>query len=294
MKFLKAINIQSLLLLALAQLIFRYGFLEQQQDVFLALKDWQHALLVLACVCIAAAGYAIHDVNSNNPKLSESAGYNLYTALTLAGVGIGFYLSNHIEKPWFTTLFILAGFGMYLNATQFRTTLLVSNFVMAIMVALGLLFPGAYNLYPVIPTHNIMNMQMVFSLVIDHAVFLFVTAFMLTLANDLKNTDADYNAGNKSLPIALGKERTAKIAFFIGLIPVGMVLYYANAYLKDLLWALGYMLLFLLGPLIYFLINIWTAKSQKEYARLETVLKFVLFFAVLSLAVVTLNIQNNA
>ena len=61
MNYLKLIRYQNLLMLALMQLIFRYGFLELQ-NIPLALADWQYGILVLATVCIAAGGYIINNI----------------------------------------------------------------------------------------------------------------------------------------------------------------------------------------------------------------------------------------
>ena len=128
--FFKLIRYQNLLMLAFMQLIFRYGFLKWQ-NVPLSLADWQYGLLVLATVLIAAGGYVINDIfdqdtdSENKPskvivgnKISESLAYNLYVGLTIAGVGIGFYLSNVILKPGFATLFILIASLLYLYATS--------------------------------------------------------------------------------------------------------------------------------------------------------------------------------
>ncbi len=56
MNFLKLIRFQNLIMLAIMQLIFRYGFLKLQ-GIPLALNDWQYLLLVLSTICIAAGGY---------------------------------------------------------------------------------------------------------------------------------------------------------------------------------------------------------------------------------------------
>jgi 4-hydroxybenzoate polyprenyltransferase len=114
---------------------------------------------------------------------------------------------------------------------------------------------------------------------------------MLTLIKDIKDTDADYNAGLNTLPVAIGKKRTIRVIFTLGLIAVALLLYYTNAYLKNLLWLLGFGLVFILGPVIYLLINILSTKTQKEFTTLEVVLKLVLFFTALSLAVMTFNIK---
>lgn len=297
MKLLKLLGIQNLLLLAFAQLVFRYGYLELHPNIFLVLSDWQNALLVIACVLIAAGGFLMINISgddSNGSVISEDKAYNLYAVLTFIGVAIGFYLSNYIEKPWFSVLFIAIAGGLYLYATSLKYTAVVNNIVAAIFIGLSILLVGVFNLFPVLPTAELLHTQTLFGLIMDYSIFAFSLGLVLSVVNDIKNTDADYNAGYQTLPVVLGKGRTARVAFFLGLVPVGLVLYYCNAYLKELLPSLGYVLLFVLGPLIYFLIQVWTAKTHKEFKKLETVLRLVLFFAAASIAVITLNIQNNA
>ena len=109
MKLLKLLGIQNLLLLAFAQLVFRYGFIDLDPNIYPVLTDWQNALLVIACVFIAAGGFLMINISDNENytnTISESRAYNLYAVLTFIGVGIGFYLANYIEKPWFSIMFI--------------------------------------------------------------------------------------------------------------------------------------------------------------------------------------------
>ena len=125
MNYLKLIRFQNLLMLALMQLVFRYGFLELQ-NIPLALADWQFHILVLATVCIAAGGYIINNIfavetdTENKPEnvivgkfISETKAYNLYIGFTVIGVAMGFYLANLIEKPSFAALFIIIAATLY-------------------------------------------------------------------------------------------------------------------------------------------------------------------------------------
>ena len=88
-------------MLAFMQVLFRYAFLKQQ-NIPLALADWQYGLLVLSTVLLAAAGYVINNIYDvatdtiNKPEdvvigkgISETAGYNIYVALNIAGVALG-------------------------------------------------------------------------------------------------------------------------------------------------------------------------------------------------------------
>lgn len=298
MKFLKLIGFENLIILAFAQFIFKYGFLDQQLGLTLSLNEGHYSLLVLASVMIAAGGFLINKITANGSAeygLSESAAYYIYGALTIGGLILGYYISDSIGRSSFMIAFAIPVGTLYFYATNLRQSLLLGNIALAFIIGLGIMIIGVFAIYPVVGgTSTTDQLSVVFRIIADYAIFGVVTGFLTTLLNDLKNTDTDYNAGLNTLPIAIGRERAAKIAFAIGVIAVGMLLYYINAYLKELLWAMGYILIAVVGPLVYFLINIWSAKTQKEFAVLEIVLKAVLFCASAAIAVITFNIHANA
>ncbi len=302
MKTSKLIQYGDLLILAFTLCIFRYGFLEQQPGLPLALNQWQFILLVLGCIAITAGGFLINNIIGNDPDkviqaeygISEGKAYNLYAVLNIIGVGIGFYISNYIGKAGFSLFFILIAGTMYFYATNLKYTLIVNNLIVALLVSLAVLTVGVFNLYPVITPDNKPYLRTVFSLFIDYSIFAFLIAFIREIVKNLRDTNTDYNNGISTLPIVLGKERAAKIVFIFTLIPVGLLVYYANTYIINLLWALIYGLLFILGPLVYFLIKIWGAKTHKEFNHLAFILKLVLIFTALSITVITFNIQYNA
>lgn len=294
MEFLKRVNINNLLLLAFGLFIFRYGFLDLQPGLPLALNHWQYALMVLATVLVAAAGFFITDYHTKDEYSHEGKAYNIYAVLTLAGIAIGYYLSDHIEKPLVVAVLIIASAIIYLYATSLKQMLLVSNFIVAIAVAMSVIVIGVYNLYPLILPSNKAYLGTIFELMLDYTLFIFIITFILTLVYNLRNTDTDYNSGNTTLPIVMGKDRTTKVVFFITLIPLALLVYYGNKYLLNLTLALGYGLLFVVAPIIYFLVKLWSAKTTKDFNHLVFILKMLLFFTIISIAVITYNIHNNA
>lgn len=298
MKFLKLIGFENLIILAFAQFIFKYGFLNQQPELSLSLSSTNYALLVFASVLIAAGGFLINNITANGSAqygLSESAAYYIYGALTIGGLIIGYYIADAIDRSSFMIAFAIPVGTLYFYSTNLRNSLLLGNIAIAFIVGLSIMIIGVFAIYPVVGgTSTTHELSVIFRLIADYAIFAVVTGFLITLLNDLKNTDEDYNAGLNTLPIAIGKVRAAKVAFAVGVIAIGMILYYINTYLKELLWAMGYVLLAVAGPLVYFLINIWSAKTKKDFTTLEIVLKAVLFFAAASVAVITYNIQNHA
>ncbi|KGO90737.1 prenyltransferase [Flavobacterium suncheonense GH29-5 = DSM 17707] len=294
-------------MLALMQLVFHFVFFKNQSDLLLALSDWQFVLLVVATVCIAAAGYVINNIMDQETDsvakpnevvvgkhLSESLAYNLYIGLNIVGVGIGFYLSNLIGKPMFSSVFIIVAATLYLYATSFKQTLLIGNIIVALLLGLSVIIVGVFDLFPVTFDENRIQMAVYFSILTDYALFAFVLNFIREIVKDIEDMDGDYNAGMNTLPIVLGKERTAKIVFFLTLVPIALLLLYINKNLLTLEWVMYYLLLFVTAPLLYFLIKIWSAKTKKDFNHLSLILKLVLLFGILSIVVITVNMKLNA
>lgn len=305
MAFLKLIRYKNLLLLALMQFVFRYGFIEMQ-SVPHTLNHWQYALLVFSTVCIAAGGYLINNIldkatdEINKPddvvignSISETMGYNIYIALNIIGVAIGFYIANAVGKPNFAAIFIIISATLYVYANGLKQSLLIGNFVVSILLSLSILIIGIFDLLPMIVPENQTGMGIIFQILIDYAVFAFIINLIREIVKDLEDVNGDYNQGMNTLPIALGVARTTKIVFGLSFIPVGLIIFYINENLfqNDLYYATGYGLLLILAPLIYFTVKIFSAKNQKDYNHLSKVLKFVIFFGILSIAIINLNIM---
>ena len=307
MNYLKLIRYQNLLLLAFMQLIFRYGFLKFQ-NIPLALNHFQYGLLVLSTVLIAAAGYVINDIldqetdYDNRPgniivgkSISEKAAYNLYFVLNVMGVGIGFYLSNVIQRPSFTGAFIIVSATLYMYATSLKQMLLIGNIIVALLLSFSVLIIGLFDLLPATYEGNRAEMGIMFSMLIDYAAFAFILNLIREIVKDMEDVEGDYNQGMSTLPIAIGINRSSKVVFSLGIIATFILLWYINTYLMDnrLYYAVIYGLVFVLSPMIFFLVKIWNAKSKEEFHLLSKVLKWVIFFGILSVLVITLNIKYN-
>jgi 4-hydroxybenzoate polyprenyltransferase len=308
MDFLKLIRYQNLLMLAFMQLIFRYGFLKLQ-NIPLALAEWQYGLLVLSTVLLAAAGYVINNIFDqdtdieNKPKdvivgkkITEATAYNIYLALNVTGVAIGFYLSNVILKPGFAAIFILIAATLYIYATSLKQMLLLGNIIVALLLSFSVVIIGVFDLYPVIDQTNQPIMANLFSILLDFALFAFMINFIREIVKDLEDIKGDSNQGMKTLPIVFGMDKTSKLASILGLIPIVFLLVYTNNYFvaNNLFATTIYTFVFVVGPLLFFSIKIWSAKTKKEFHKLSLLLKWILFFGIISIVIITLNIKYNA
>ena len=290
------------------QLIFRYGFLELQ-NIPLALSDWQFALLVLSTISIAAGGYIINNIfdvetdTENKPEnvivgtyISENRANNLYIGFTVIGVGIGFYLSNVFDKPSFASISIVVAATLYFYSSSLKQSLLIGNFVVALMLSFSLMVLGIFDLIPVTNDENRPVMGMLFGILLDYAIFAFIINFIREIVKDLQDYQGDFNEGMKTLPIVLGLGRTTKLVFAISFVPLVLILIYINSHLfaAELIYSTLYGIALVAVPLIYFTVKMWSAKTSQDYHHLSTVLKWILFFGILSIAVINLNIKYNA
>ena len=303
MKYLKLIRYKNIIMIALMQLILLYGFLKLQ-NIDLALAIWQYFLLIVSTVCIAAGGYIINNIFDTNTDLdnkpddvvvgksiSESLAYNLYVAFTLTGVCIGFYLSNVIMKPSFLLFFIIPSALLYIYATSLKQIMIVGNVVIASLLSFSIIVIGIFMIIPATDEINKKEMSTVLSVLFDFAIIAFIINFIREIVKDLEDVIGDKNQEMQTLPIVFGSFRTSKLVFVLSFVPIICILYYVYNYLFQLQYATGYIFLFLVGPLLYFMIKIWSAETKKDFHHLSNVLKLVLLFGILSIAVIGINMK---
>ena len=285
------------------QLVFRYLFLAQSY-IDLALTDFNYILLVIATVCIAAGGYVINNIMDQDTdeitkpqnrvvgvSISETVAYNWYIGLTIVGVGIGFYLSNVIYKPTFASLFILVATLLYVYATNLKQIPFLSNVIVAVILSISIVIIGLFDILPAIDVDNRFRMKEAFDIIFDYAIFAFIINLIREIVKDLEDMDGDYQTGINTLPIAIGIQKTKIIVGIITLVAILMLVYYLKTSLYELDYTIYYALAFILGPLVYFGAKLINATAKKEFHHLSTILKIVLFFGILSVAVIVLNLK---
>ena len=303
MKYLKLIRYQNLLMLAFMQLVFRYLFLAQSY-VDLALTDINYILLVIATVCIAAGGYVINNIMDQDTdeiakpqnrvvgvSISETVAYNWYIGLTIVGVGIGFYLSNVIYKPTFASMFILVATLLYMYATSFKQIPVLGNVVVALMLSTSIVIIGLFDILPAIDEDNRFRMKEAFDILMHYAIFAFIINLIREIVKDMEDMDGDYQSGINSLPIAIGVQKTKIIVGVLTVLSIGVLAYYVNSNLFELDYVVYYAMILIVGPLIYFGVKLLNATTKKEFHHLSLVLKIILFFGILSIAVIVFNLK---
>lgn len=295
LQFLKLIRFGNLIFIAICLLLIKYSFFESS-GAAVVLSDFGYALLIIANLCLAAAGYIINDIYDipadkiNKPRklyidngISESTAFNWFIAFNIIGVGIGFYLANIIGLPSFSALFIFSSVLLYLYTAYLKNIPLVGNIAVSFLVAGVAALPGIFDLLPAITPQNQERQSMLFSILLDYSFFAFFINLLREMVKDQEDLQGDYNSGGRTLPIILGTKRTGKVIFLIALIPLVAVVYYIYEYLFENTAAVLYTLFLIIAPLLYFLVQIWRASKKKDFAHLSIILKIILFFGLVSI-----------
>lgn len=295
MNYLKLVRYQNLFFIALAQVLIKYGlFLPFGAET--ALGTFSFALLVLATLCIAAAGNIINDIYDveidkiNKPnkvligkKISEISANRLFIILNVIGVAIGFYLANSIGKPSFAALFIVFSALLYLYASYLKGMLLIGNLLISTLVAMSLIIVALFDLLPVITPQNQTAQSAVFKIVLHYALFAFCINLIREIVKDLQDINGDKKGGMNTLAIALGRKRTTTIVFVLAVFMVLGIAFYMYEHLYNHQTVMLYFLFAIVAPLLYFCVKSWDADTPKEYGVLSKLLKIIMFLGICSI-----------
>jgi len=295
--FLRIISWQNLLYIILVQYLIRYA-LFLPFHITVSLGDHEFFLLILASLLIAAGGDIIEKVanlgaNSihfskkevKGPALPENIALYWFFGCTIVGVALGFYLANSIGQPAFSGFFVLSSALLYLNSTYLKNIPFIGNLTSSMLVGLIFLVVPIFDLLPAITSRNIATQQVLFSIVMDYAMFAMMISFLRVIVKDQEAIKADYNSGKRTLSIVLGTQRTNWLLFIGTFFSLGSLIFYLYSYLLDNLVIALYALFFLVAPLLFFLIGIIQAKKPGDFKQLGQVLKGVLLAQALSLGI---------
>ncbi len=291
-------------MIALVQLLIKYALLEPFA-VQTALDRFGITLLILATVCIAAAGNIINDIYDvdtdiiNKPDkliigktISEKTAYNLFIVFNVIGVAIGFYLSHRVGKSPFFTIFVVISALLYIYASYLKGIVIIGNVVISILVASTILIVGLFELTPNLTQLNRDIQLTFFNILVDYALFAFMINLLREMTKDIEDIDGDYKAGINTLPIAIGRERAKYVVTLLNTIPLVILIFYVVSEFYRQQIVLIYFLTLVIAPLIYISIKLLSAKTKQDFHHISSLYKLVMLSGMLSLLLYTLVILN--
>ena len=295
LQFLRLFRFKSLVMLAIMLLVFHFGFLKLQ-NIPIALQDGQFLLFIVATLLVFAAGFLMNNIidYENNAKnsiigttLSETNANAIYVVLNLLGVGIGFYLSNAIGKPTFGSLLIIIAVINYYTVSTLDKKSILGFFLKALLPATSIVSVGMFDIIPMLNQENTLVMLVLFRILIDYAIFTFLIHLIIEITENISSKTPSFDSDNNWF-------LNAKTAFILCLFVLLGCLFYIYDYLfiSNLYTSILYIIITLVSPLLYMMIQLLSAKNAKEIHYLPMISKLLFFFGILSILVISLNMKH--
>jgi 4-hydroxybenzoate polyprenyltransferase len=309
--FLKLIRLPNLLIVAGTQYLMRFAIIDAilgfynktsdgEFDFVLQMSEFDFFILVLATVCLTAAGYVINDYfdtktdSLNRPKtvvvgksISRRSAMAIHIVLNAIGVIGGFYASWKVGHPKFGFIFVLAAGILWYYSTTYKRQFLIGNMIVALLTAMVplivILFeiPVLNRAYSDILIKYDQTFNSIFNWVVAFSFFAFFTTLIREIIKDAEDFEGDNAYGRKSLPIVLGVTYTKIIIIALTLITITALVYIFIMYLMSSKLTLWYLIIAQLLPFIFLIIKVITAKNKKDYSLASLLMKFIMLFGVL-------------
>jgi 4-hydroxybenzoate polyprenyltransferase len=184
----------------------------------------------------------------------------------------------------------------YFQATTLKDISIIKLFVKPILASFSLLILAFFDLFPATYDGNREVMSLLFSIIKDYALFVFIIQFIreiikeTSLSIELKDNDF------QSIANKIGFKKTNYILAILLLIPTVYLVYYSLVYLlnSNLFISIIYVCIAVIAPLGFCAIKVVNTSKQKDYTQINVLLKYILVLGVLSIAIITFNILHNA
>lgn len=304
--FFRLIRWPNLVFIALTQALFYYAvILPVLPQVYYSLEKKLTipvlALLILASILIAAAGYIINDyfdinidrVNKPEKMVVERTikrrwAIILHIVITLLGLALSLYVSSK------TTLVIFlanagCAFLLWLYSTTFKKKLLSGNVIISILTAWTIIvLYFAVNTAYLNPLSQhpdfIQAMNQVFKFSVVYAGFAFISSLVREVVKDIEDIEGDTRYGCKTIPIVWGVP-AAKVFVGVWMVVLTGAIFVIIIYMLQKGWWLYalYCLLLIIAPLLHTMKGFYKAKVSNDYHTTSNQIKLVMLAGILSM-----------
>jgi 4-hydroxybenzoate polyprenyltransferase len=275
LSLLSVIRGYNILVLIAAQYLVSIFVFSPEKSIQNVIFDWHFLYIVLASICVVAAGYIInnfYDVKVdriNRPLktgldnyVKQSTRLKLYFFLNFLGVAFGILIS------WRAALFFAVYvFGIWLYSHKLKKHPLTGLISATILTILPFFAVFVY----------FKNFS---KIIFVHAVFLFLVIMVRELIKDLENIKGALANNYATFSVAYGELKTKKTAILLLILTLFPVAILFN---NPALSYMRYYFYFAMILLIFIAFYLWKSKTRNQYRILHNVLKLLLLIGVFCL-----------
>lgn len=307
--YMRLMRWNNLVIIIITQLAIRYLVIApilSLMNLSLQLSTVTFAFLVLASVCIAAAGYVINDyfdiktdaINKPNrplvgKKVSRRASIALHFWLNTAGVASGLYVSYIVHVFSFALIFPLAAGLLWFYSVSYKRQLLVGNILVAVLTGIVPMLVLIFEL-PLLNKAYLsdlinlgLNLNVLIYWVGGFSFFAFILTLIREIVKDMEDFEGDSVVGRNSLPLAFGLQSSKWVVILLSMLTVFALVYLFITRLMFLpdggfdYFSLAYLVTFVLLPFLFMIARLFVAKVKTDYTRISNYAKFIMLGGIL-------------
>jgi len=293
--FLRLIRWQNILFIIITQVLFYFAIyrpLYQNED-----NLYQFSWLLIASVCIAAAGYIINDYFDLNIDRINKPDKNVigkiisrrwailwHMMLSILGL-LATAVAVSFQKWYLILANLICVILLWLYSTSLKKQLLVGNIIISILTAWTILilffahipFDAAFGITEEVTAKF-------FRVTFLYAGFAFLISIIREAVKDVEDMEGDRRYGCKTLPIVAGVVAT-KVYTSVWIVVLIAALIILQLYILQFQWwlAIMYSMLFIIFPLIHFFYKHFKAKTKADFAALSSYTKWIMLAGILSM-----------
>ncbi|HYC40276.1 MAG TPA: geranylgeranylglycerol-phosphate geranylgeranyltransferase [Chitinophagaceae bacterium] len=297
--FLKLVRLPNLLFIVLAQLLFQFCIYTPLYANEIPDGDrLGFTLLLLASVCIAAAGYIINDyfdvnideVNKPGKLVVDKIIHRRWAIawhFMLNSLGLLFtMLALPLREKWYLVLANMACMALlWFYSTSFKRQLLVGNIVISLLSAWTILviFFSKLSLADAFGLGRELHDKF-FRLAFLYAGFAFISSLVREAIKDLEDMPGDARYGCRTMPLVWGMHAT-KVYTAVWLIVLIALLVLVQFYVLQFGWwePVVYSVGLILAPLGYVLATLFRSQTPAAFHRLSNIMKLVMLTGIVSM-----------
>jgi len=300
--FFRLIRWPNLLFIVLTQMLFRYFILpfvyERNHPGYENIKLSQNLffLLIIASVCIAAAGYIINDyfdVNIDQVNKSSKVIIGAYikrryailfhALLSITGLLLSMYIGYKIQNIYIPVFNFISIVMLWFYSTTFKKKLLIGNILISLLTAwVILVLTVAEYRFRISPQDIVWQRLLKVSFV--YAGFAFIISLVREVIKDMEDIEGDLKYECKTMPIVWGLP-VSKVFTGVWIIVLTGLIAALQIYVLQFGWWYSalYSLLTIMIPLIWVLRKLYEANTPQQFHKLSKMVKMIMLAGILSM-----------
>jgi 4-hydroxybenzoate polyprenyltransferase len=294
----------NLAFIVLTQCLFQYCVVVpafREYGLAARLSNLHFAMLVIASVCIAAAGYVINDYfdlnidRVNKPEklvvekiITRRSAILWHLILSVTGVLLSFYVGWKVNNIFTGFANLLCVVLLWFYSTTFKKNLLIGNVIISMLTAwvvLVLYFIEIPQL-PFVPVDQtiIRAVARIFKLGALYGGFAFIISLIREVIKDIEDMRGDAKHGCRTMPIVWGVN-VSKVFIATWLTVLISILGIIQLYVFPYrwYWLMAYCILLIIAPLIYIFRKLFRARKPGDFHRLSTLVKLTMASGIVSM-----------